>query len=164
MADVLVDGVSKGAMLANTFSQVDADHTFAVSFAINTYTISASTNTNGSISPNGVANVNHGTETLAYIAWEPSMGMIGDTVYRVDRTADAVKHKNYNLVFDIQAATPPTLLADMQTTDGGDPANVRCKNKDHRSVDVMIDEEQSKDNEVNHTTETVGFMIFADLM
>ncbi len=103
-------------------------------------------------------------ENVAYIAWEPSVGMIGNTVYRIDRTADAVRARNYNVSFDMQFATAPVFLADMQTTDGDNTANVRCNNKDTLSVDVLIDEEQSKDNEVSHMTEIVGFMIFGDLM
>ena len=42
MADVLVDGVSVGAVTSYTFTDVTADHTIAASFAINTYTITAS--------------------------------------------------------------------------------------------------------------------------
>jgi hypothetical protein len=103
----------------------------------------------------------HGTETVAYIAWEPSMGLIGDTLYRVERTDNVVTHKNYSVSFDMQTDAAPAFLADMQTTDGGDAANVRCNNKGSLSVDVLIDEEQSKDSEVNHTTEAVGFILLS---
>ena len=41
MADVLVDGVSVGAVTSYTFTNVTANHTIAASFAINTYTITA---------------------------------------------------------------------------------------------------------------------------
>jgi YVTN family beta-propeller protein len=51
VADVAVDGVSLGALGSYTFSGVIADHTIAASFAINTYTISASAGPGGSISP-----------------------------------------------------------------------------------------------------------------
>jgi hypothetical protein len=100
----------------------------------------------------------HLAETLSYIAWEPSLGTIGDVNYNVGRTADAVTHKTYSLLFDTQFASPPTFLADMQTTDGGDTANVRCKNKAGDAVEVLIDEEQSRDSETGHTTEVVGFI------
>ena len=39
---MLVDGSSVGAVTTYTFTNVTADHTIAASFAINTYTITAS--------------------------------------------------------------------------------------------------------------------------
>lgn len=58
--DVLVDGVSIGAVSTYTFSQVATNHTISVNFAYHTYTISASAGTGGSISPSGSVSVNHG--------------------------------------------------------------------------------------------------------
>src|SRR5206468_3682315 len=60
VADVLVDGVSVGAVTSYTFYNVTAGHTIAASFAIDTYTITASASANGSISPSGNVTVNHG--------------------------------------------------------------------------------------------------------
>jgi GH18 family chitinase/lysophospholipase L1-like esterase len=60
VADVLVDGVSVGAQSSYTFSNVTADHTISVTFAINTYAITASAGANGSISPSGSVSVNYG--------------------------------------------------------------------------------------------------------
>ncbi len=103
---------------------------------------------------------NHGAERLAYIAWEPSSGTVGDVTYLVENTADSVRHDDYCIFFDEPFASPPAFLADMQTCDGADTANIRFKNKDEFAVDVMIDEEQSKDTETRHTSEIVGFMAF----
>ena len=61
VADVLVDGVSVGAVTSRTFTNVTADHTIVASFAIDTHTISASVvGGNGSISPSGAVAVSHG--------------------------------------------------------------------------------------------------------
>ena len=60
VADVLVDGVSAGAVTTYTFSNVTANHTIAASFAIDTYTITASAGANGSIAPNAATTVNYG--------------------------------------------------------------------------------------------------------
>ncbi len=60
VADVLVDGVSVGAVRTYSFTNVLAPHTISVTFAINTYDITASAGANGSISPSGVVPVNHG--------------------------------------------------------------------------------------------------------
>ena len=47
--DVVVDGVSVGAVTSYTFNNVTSNHTISVSFAIMTYTISASVGNGGSI-------------------------------------------------------------------------------------------------------------------
>jgi len=60
VASVLVDGVSVGAVTSYTFASVSADHTIAATFAIDTYTITASAGANGAISPSGAATVNYG--------------------------------------------------------------------------------------------------------
>jgi hypothetical protein len=60
VADVLIDGVSNGTLTSYTFTNVQADHTIAASFAINTYTITASAGANGAIAPSGTVTVNHG--------------------------------------------------------------------------------------------------------
>ena len=61
VADVVVDGVSLGAMGSFQFTNVTANHTIAASFAIdNTYTITASAGANGSISPSGAQIVDAG--------------------------------------------------------------------------------------------------------
>ncbi|MGA2263850.1 MAG: choice-of-anchor tandem repeat NxxGxxAF-containing protein, partial [Acidobacteriota bacterium] len=60
VADVLADGASVGAVTTYTFNSVAAGHTIAASFAINTYTITASAGANGSISPSGAVMVSYG--------------------------------------------------------------------------------------------------------
>lgn len=60
VADVLVDLVSAGAATIYTFENVTGDHEISASFAINTHTITASAGLNGSISPQGTIEVEHG--------------------------------------------------------------------------------------------------------
>ncbi len=66
--DVLVDSVSVGAVSTYTFTNVTADHTITASFAINTYTITASAGANGSITPSGAVAVNWGADQAFTIA------------------------------------------------------------------------------------------------
>jgi hypothetical protein len=101
----------------------------------------------------------HAIETISYIAWEPSAGVIDGLAFEVGRTANAVTHESHTIPFQSAFAQPPALLADMQTTDGGDTANLRWANKSKSSVDVWIDEAQSRDDEVSHTTEVVGYLL-----
>ncbi len=58
--DVLVDSISIGPVTSHTFTNVQAPHTISATFAINTYTITASAGPNGSISPIGAVVVDHG--------------------------------------------------------------------------------------------------------
>ncbi len=61
IADVLVDGVSQGAISTYTFTNVTAAHTISASFSQLSYGITASAGSNGSISPNGLSTVNCGS-------------------------------------------------------------------------------------------------------
>ncbi|MBL0183362.1 MAG: SprB repeat-containing protein [Chitinophagaceae bacterium] len=62
IADVLVDGVSVGAVTSYTFNNVTADHTISATFAVDTYTITATSGANGSVTPAGVTTVNCGSD------------------------------------------------------------------------------------------------------
>lgn len=59
IADVLVDGVSKGAVDSYTFENVTDNHTIYATFELITYTITATAGDNGEISP-AEATVEHG--------------------------------------------------------------------------------------------------------
>jgi len=101
----------------------------------------------------------HATETIAYIAWQPSSGTVEGRGFQVNRTAKIVTNQFYKLVYPKPVAALPVLLADMQTTNGGDPANLRWQNKTLSGVEVKVAEEQSKDSETNHTQEVVGYIL-----
>ncbi|MFA4861219.1 glycine-rich domain-containing protein [Methanoregula sp.] len=62
ITDVLVDGVSQGAISSYSFTNVVSGHSISASFAINTYTITASAGSGGTISPSGAVLVNHGSD------------------------------------------------------------------------------------------------------
>jgi hypothetical protein len=103
----------------------------------------------------------HATETISYIAWEPSSGILNDDlVFEVNRTKDAIKHNFKAISFNEVFMDIPVFIADMQTADGMDTANLRWRNKDIYGVEVQIDEERSRDRETRHTTEVVGYMVF----
>jgi hypothetical protein len=59
--DVLVDGVSVGAVTSYTFAAVAANHTISASFAIDTFTITPSAGLNGTITPAVVQTVDYGS-------------------------------------------------------------------------------------------------------
>jgi len=68
VADVLVDGASVGAVTTYTFSSVSANHTIAASFALDTFAITATAGTNGTITPSGAVAVGCGADQSFTIA------------------------------------------------------------------------------------------------
>ncbi len=64
IVDVVVDGASQGAQTLYTFSNVTANHTISVSFAINTYQITPTIGANGFMTPTSVVTVNYGSSQV----------------------------------------------------------------------------------------------------
>lgn len=103
---------------------------------------------------------NHSQEQIAYIAWEPGSGKIGGVKYEVARTKKVVTEKWHQIEFESQSSSAPYFLATMQSLKENDTASLRYKSLSGQGVKVRIEEEQSKDDEINHKKETVGYMIF----
>jgi PKD repeat protein len=101
----------------------------------------------------------HATESIDYLAMEPSFGVVNGVRYEVDRMPNKLTNVAQTLVFRTALTEAPLFLADMQTTAGGEPANLRWRNRNEVSVDLWVAEEQSKDTEVVHTGEAVGYFI-----
>jgi hypothetical protein len=106
------------------------------------------------------ANTNsHGTETISYIAWEPSSGTINGKKYEVGRTGKVVNSTFYTLSFAQNYSLPPVFVADMQTMSGTDTANLRWQTKQAKTVTVMVTEESSRNKETAHNKEVVGYLV-----
>ncbi len=89
--DVLVDGVSAGAVTTYTFTNVTANHTIAASFKSAptvTYTITASAGANGTIAPTGAVTVAQGANQTFTIT--PASGYVVDDVLVDGVSAGAV--------------------------------------------------------------------------
>jgi hypothetical protein len=103
----------------------------------------------------------HGPETVAYIAWQPSCGDFGRVTFEVDRTARVVTHTFADIVFSETHAAAPVFLGQMQSAYGKDTADLRWRAKDMEGAEVGIAEETSRDSETKHATEVVGYMAFS---
>lgn len=99
----------------------------------------------------------HGTESVDYIAWEPSSGLMDGFHFEVGRTPDKVTNWLYTITYRESFAQPPIFLAGLQTTDEPDAADLRNGSNTATKATLWVDEEQSKDVEVWHTTEVVGY-------
>ena len=62
IATVTVDGQPVAAVGTYTFTNVTANHTISATFTLNTYTITATSGANGSVTPSGAATVNCGAD------------------------------------------------------------------------------------------------------
>ena len=75
VVDVKVDNVSQGAIGSYPFTGVTADHTIDATFAIDTYTITASAGAGGTISPSGAVSVNGGADQAFTITPDIGFGI-----------------------------------------------------------------------------------------
>jgi hypothetical protein len=101
----------------------------------------------------------HASETISYIAWEPGTGTQQGIDYEVGTHA-GVTHNWSSLSYG-PFGTPPYLLADMQTTNGGDTSNMRYRNRTSSGVEIRVAEEQSHDAEVRHSVaDDIGYFAF----
>ena len=102
----------------------------------------------------------HVKETVNFIAWQPGKGTIGSVQYEVAVTAKAVTNAWHSRAFAKAFTQPPLLLADMQTTNNTDTSALRVQNTTAAGFQVKVEEEQSKDKEVTHPAEVVGYLVF----
>ena len=96
VADVLVDGVTVGAVTSYPFTNVIVDHTISATFALNTYTITASAGVGGTISPSGSVSVNHGSSQGFTITPDPGNHVSDVLVDSV--TQGAITNYNFTTV------------------------------------------------------------------
>jgi hypothetical protein len=79
IADVVIDGGSVGASSSVTFTSVAANHTLVTTFAINTYTITPTFGSHGTITPGTLQSVNWGTSKTFSVTADPGY-QIADVV------------------------------------------------------------------------------------
>ena len=102
----------------------------------------------------GSADPTHSDEELDWIAWETDVLGLH---HRADRTADVVDHTDFTFDFgdEVEEAA---LFADMQTRNGADTTAVRLRAQDDGGATLFLQEEWSRDFEVRHLGESVGWL------
>jgi hypothetical protein len=85
---VRVDGIKIDSLAGYTFASVSANHTIDVTFAINTYTITATAGPHGSIAPSGGVTVTYGAGRA--FTWTPVTGYHVDSVLVDGATVDSL--------------------------------------------------------------------------
>ncbi|MEM7350279.1 MAG: H-type lectin domain-containing protein, partial [Acidobacteriota bacterium] len=99
----------------------------------------------------------HAVERVDWIAVEPGTSTFSGTKVVAGATGNSVTQNWATINFS--SVTDPVFVAQMQTFDGGDTATLRQRNLSSTSVEVKVEEEQSANTEVNHTTEVVGYIV-----
>ena len=115
----------------------------------------------------------HAAETISYVAWEPGSGTLTVWVGNGFPSPLSLDYEvgvqpgftnNWSPVsYGPFGGASQSLLADMQTTEGVDPCNLRYRNKTKSSVEVKVDEEQSADDEKDHWAEDVGYIVISHM-
>ncbi|GEM_PF-2947249 len=103
----------------------------------------------------------HAAEDVAYIAWQPGSGSLDDQSFVAGLTGNAVSDKLGAVAVGGGFIQTPLILASMQTTVSSDPCALRQGTASPNSVDLMAQEEQSRDTETSHSAEVVGFVCLA---
>ena len=105
----------------------------------------------------------HGNETIHYIAWEPGKGTIGPLQFESAITAQSITSSWSTNRLQSAFAQPPMVLADMQTIVNTDTAALRLQQVSATGFQVKVEEEQSKDQEVTHAAERIGYLAFSQI-
>ncbi len=105
----------------------------------------------------------HGSETIAWLAISPGIGNWDGNSFIAGNTGDQFTHDWRTLNFGANFNRIPQFLGNIASYDGSDSSGLRYQNLSNGKVDIMIEEDTSKDDETNHTTETVNFLAFDHL-
>ncbi len=99
----------------------------------------------------------HKYEDLGWLAIERGSGKSNGHDFSAGSTSDSYDHNWKDIVFQDEFDELPQLIANISSHDGSDSSFVRVKNLDKKGAEIAIQEDQSKDSEVGHTTETFDF-------
>jgi hypothetical protein len=101
----------------------------------------------------------HFEEQVGYVAVEPGTGTLDGRAFEVDTYGDGVDDSWSRIEFE-RSYDAPRFVADMQTFNGPNTANLRYRNLTSESVEVFVEEERSADSETDHFDERVGYAVF----
>ena len=109
----------------------------------------------------------HYEEQVNFLAWEPSGGALDGRRFLVstagaldaNTSGPGIDHRFRRINFGQGFGGSPAFIADMQTSNGLNVANLRWRHKRADGVEVQVAEEQSLDEEIEHNEEAVGFIV-----
>jgi hypothetical protein len=100
----------------------------------------------------------HLHETVGYVVVPRSVTELGGGAAAVG--AAPVSDDWRTVAYDAgDALSNPGVVAGMTTTNGPDPAGLRYRNLGDGAVELRVEEERSDDDETDHVTETVSYLV-----
>lgn len=93
----------------------------------------------------------HTGETVGYLAMPQVRSAI-------DAEHVATTHQAANVRFSGERPTEPIVLASIDTYNGTDTADVRLRNVHRGGMELFVEEEASRDNEMIHNEEAIGYL------
>jgi len=107
----------------------------------------------------------HGTEEIGYVILEEAIGVVDEIKWEAKQTSDSVSGFGnsppyYTSFTQSFTQSPAVVLAFHQEADGGDGGWAEVYSVAITQLGLAVDEDQVRDSERNHTTETCGFMVF----
>lgn len=100
----------------------------------------------------------HGWEEIAWIAITAGSGILNGKAYEVGRTEEIVNETWQSHPFGQSFGTLPALMGGLQTYESGNTASLRTRSLTPAGAEFKAEEEQSRDNEVEHNEEVVGYL------
>ena len=104
------------------------------------------------------ADQTHNPETISWMAVLPNQNDLGTSQQESVITGRIVDEEIATIPFMESFDVAPVFLANMQSSFGSNPATLRAAEITNDSVSLFVEEEQSRDEEVGHGFESVGYM------
>ena len=102
----------------------------------------------------------HAEEALHYIALSPGAGNESD--WKAEAASlGTVFTQQWKAIDFLNSQTDPLFFAAMQSYQGSDPAALRYRALGSTRVEVKVEEEQSRDSEVLHAREAIGYLVLS---
>ncbi len=102
----------------------------------------------------------HADEDLYYIALSPGTG--NDADWQVEAASLGTSFtQQWKSIDFLSSQTDPLFWAAMQSYEGSDPAALRYRALDGSGTEVKVEEEQSRDSEVSHAREAIGYLVLS---
>ena len=106
------------------------------------------------------ADGSHADEALHYVALATGAGSETDWQAEVASLGTAFTHQWKTIDF-VSSQTSPLFFATMQTYQGSDPAALRYRKLSAADVEIKVEEEQSRDGEIAHAKEAIGYLVLS---
>jgi hypothetical protein len=107
----------------------------------------------------------HGSEEIAYVILQEGTGTVGEVKWETKQTSDSISGFGNSPPYQTSFSqgftqSPVVVIACHQEADGGDGGWADVFSVTATQLGLAIDEDQVKDSERSHTTETCGFIVF----